>query len=149
MTVNPDNISQKQARRQLRKDLFISVLAFISLGIGFYDLSHVRTTTQFCWYDIMDLVIVGIFIIDFIWSAVGSGNWRAYARRHWYEIPSLLPITGNMVFGAEGRAHFAKLTISQDGPRDEIITCDWCCHANSCFLEYRHSELRAGHILIY
>ena len=101
MPVNPDNISQKQAKRQLRKDLFISLLALISLGIGFYDLSHVRTTTQFCWYDILDLVIVGIFIIDFIWSAAGSGNWRAYTRRHWYEIPSLLPITGNMVFGAE------------------------------------------------
>jgi len=101
MTANPNNISQKQAKRQLRKDIFISILALISLAIGFFDLSNVRTTTQFCWYDTLDLVIVGIFIIDFIWSAVGSGNWRAYARRHWYEIPSLLPITGNMVFGAE------------------------------------------------
>src|SRR6188472_21186 len=101
MTVNPDNISQKQARRQLRKDLFISLLALISVAIGLIDLTHVRTSTQFCWYDILDLVIVGIFIIDFIWSAAGSGNWRAYARRHWYEIPSLIPITGNMVFGAE------------------------------------------------
>jgi voltage-gated potassium channel len=101
MTVDPKTISQKQAQRQLRKDLFISVLALISVAIGLFDLSHVRTTTQFVWYDILDLVIVGIFIIDFIWSAVGSGNWRAYARRHWYELPSLIPITGNMVFGAE------------------------------------------------
>ena len=94
-------INQTQAARQLRKDLFISLLALISVAIGVYDLVNKRTSTQFTWYDIMDLCIVAIFIIDFVWSAVGSGNWRKYARKHWYEIPSLIPITGNMVEGAQ------------------------------------------------
>ena len=97
----PENITQRYARRQLRKDLFISGLAIISVGIGIYDLTSVRESTAFTWYDILDLIIVAIFIIDFIWSAAGSGNWKSYLRRHWYEIPSLIPLTGNMVFGAE------------------------------------------------
>ena len=95
------NISYRHARRQIRKDLFISVLALISVGIGIYDLTVERQSSVFTWYDILDLVIVGIFIIDFVWSAIGSGDWKAYVRRNWYEIPSLIPITGNMVFGAE------------------------------------------------
>src|SRR5687767_310282 len=101
MKEKPAHVKQLHARLQLRKDLFISVLALVSVGIGVYDLTHERTSTAFTWYDILDLVIVAIFIIDFVWSAIGSGNWKAYIRRNWYEIPSMIPITGNMVFGAE------------------------------------------------
>lgn len=98
---HPEYIAHRHAKKQLRKDLFISGLAIISVGIGIYDLTHDRSSTRFTWYDIVDLIIVGIFIIDFIWSAIGSGDWKAYIKRNWYEIPSLIPITGNMVFGAE------------------------------------------------
>lgn len=101
MKNSTETIAQRHAQRQLRKDLFISLLALISVSIGLYDLITSRTRTDFTWYDILDLVIVGIFIIDFIASASGSGNWKDYVRRHWYEIPSLIPITGNMVAGAE------------------------------------------------
>lgn len=94
-------IKHLHAKRQIRKDLFISFLALISVTIGIYDLTLVRGGTQFEWYDILDLVIVAIFIVDFVWSAIGSGDWRAYIKRNWYEIPSLIPLTGNMVVGAE------------------------------------------------
>lgn len=100
MKHKPDTVTQRHAERQLRKDLFISGLALISVAIGLYDLTRDRTGTHFTWYDILDLIIVAIFIIDFVWSAIGSGNWKAYVRRNWYEIPSLIPITGNMVVGA-------------------------------------------------
>lgn len=92
---------QLHAERQIRKDLYISVLALISVAIGLYDLSRDRSGSHFTWYDIVDLGIVTIFIIDFVWSAIGSGDWRAYIRRNWYEIPSLIPITGNMLVGVE------------------------------------------------
>ncbi|MEO5905941.1 MAG: ion transporter [Saprospiraceae bacterium] len=101
MQEKQDSIKHQHAKRQLRKDLFISFLALISVAIGIYDLTKQRSSTRFEWYDILDLVIVAIFIIDFVWSAIGGGDWKAYARRNWYEIPSLIPITGNMVFGAE------------------------------------------------
>lgn len=92
---------QRHAERQLRKDLYISALALVSAGIGLYDINHTREDNHFTWYDIVDLVIVVIFILDFIWSAAGSGNWRDYVKRHWYEVPTLIPITGNMVSGAQ------------------------------------------------
>ena len=101
MKNKPETTKQLHAERQIRKDLYISILALISVAIGIYDLSRDRSGSHFTWYDIVDLAIVGIFIIDFVWSAIGSGNWRAYIRRNWYEIPSLIPITGNMIVGAE------------------------------------------------
>ncbi|HZV70083.1 MAG TPA: ion transporter [Saprospiraceae bacterium] len=101
MKEKSEKITELQAKRQVTKDLFISVLALISVGIGLYDLKNTRQSSHFTWYDILDLIIVGIFIVDFVWSAIGSGNWKNYTRRHWYEIPSLIPITGNMVVGAQ------------------------------------------------
>lgn len=101
MKEKPDIRTQRHAERQIRKDLFISGLALVSVAIGLYDLNRGRTGTGFTWYDILDLVIVAIFIVDFIWSAIGSGDWKAYIRKYWYEIPSMLPITGNMIVGAE------------------------------------------------
>ena len=100
MKNKPETHKQRHAERQLRKDLVISALALVSVGIGVYDLSRSRADNHFTWLDILDLVIVGIFIVDFVWSAVNSGNWRTYLRQHWYEVPTLLPVTGNMVAGA-------------------------------------------------
>lgn len=101
MKRNSRTRTQRHAERQLRKDLFISALALVSVAIGIYDMTRVRTHARFTWLDILDLIIVAIFIVDFVWSARGSGNWRAYVRRNWYELPTLLPITGNMVAGAQ------------------------------------------------
>lgn len=91
---------RRHAERQLRKDLIISFLALVSVAIGIYDLARPRADARFTWLDIIDLFIVGIFIVDFAYSARVSGNWKRYARRHWYEIPSLIPVTGNMAAGA-------------------------------------------------
>lgn len=101
MKNKPETRTQRHAARQLRKDLLISALALVSVAIGLYDLRRVRAHSHFTWLDVVDLGIVVIFIVDFIRSARGSGDWRAYVRRNWYELPSLLPITGNMVAGAE------------------------------------------------
>ena len=94
-------MNDKHALRQMRKDLFISVLAIFSVAIGIYDLTHPRMTARFTPLDVLDLIIAGIFNIDFFYSAVSSGNWKNYLKQHWYEIPALLPVTGNMVKGAE------------------------------------------------
>jgi|GEM_PF-1480232 len=92
---------KRHAERQLRKDLFISTLAIVSVAIGLYDLARPRTSPDLTWLDVVDLAIVAIFIIDFVVSAHASGDWARYARKHWYEIPSLIPLTGNMTAGAD------------------------------------------------
>lgn len=94
-------MDSKHAVRQLRKDFFISVLAVISVGIGLHDMARPRALSTFTTLDILDLLIVAVFIIDFIWSAASCGDWRGYIKKHWYEIPSLIPISGSMAKGAE------------------------------------------------
>lgn len=91
-------------RRQLRRDLFISLLAVVSVGIGVLELARPRVDARFTAIDALDLAIVAVFIWDFVTHARASGDWRRYARRHWYEIPSLIPITGGLVEGLDGIA---------------------------------------------
>lgn len=94
-------MNSKHAVRQLNKDLLISILAIISVGIGIIDVARPRTHSHFTALDMLDLFIVAIFIFEFISSAATSGNWLKYVKKHWYELPSLIPITGNMAKGAE------------------------------------------------
>jgi voltage-gated potassium channel len=89
------------AFRQVKKDFVISLLAIISVCIGIYDMARPRKYSHFTPLDGFDLFIVLIFIVDFLHSAHTCGDWRLYAKNHWYEIPALLPITGSMVKGSE------------------------------------------------
>jgi voltage-gated potassium channel len=100
--MSPVAAGQESALRELRKDMLISVLALMSVAIGLYDLTHPRTSARWTTLDGIDLAIVVIFIFEFIWSASHSRNWRSYVRQHWYELPTLLPVTGNMTAWAEG-----------------------------------------------
>jgi len=94
-------MNDHHALRQLKKDTFISILAIISVAIGVYDFNRPRADAHFTPLDVLDLAIVGIFIVEFVHSARASRNWRAYLKQHWYELPSLIPVTGNMVAGAD------------------------------------------------
>lgn len=93
-------MNDRHALRQLKKDSFISALAVISVAIGIYDFNRLRADAHFTPLDVLDLAIVSIFIVDFVSSARASGSWRRYIKEHWYEIPTLIPVTGNMVQGA-------------------------------------------------
>lgn len=93
---------QRQMRRQLRHDLIISALAIVSVGIGVYELLNPRAARGFNLLDALDLAIVGIFIVDFTILARRSGDVWTYAKRHWWELPSLIPITGGLLEGLEG-----------------------------------------------
>lgn len=92
----------RQHRRQLHHDVIISSLALISVAIGVYELARPRIRPGFNAVDILDLAIVGVFILDFIRHARQSGNAWAYAGRHWWELPTLIPITGGIAHGLEG-----------------------------------------------
>lgn len=88
------------ARLQLRHDLVISSLALVSVGIGVYE--FVRPDPGFSLLDAVDLAIVGVFIVDFVRHARRSGDARAYMRARWWELPSLIPLTGGLVEGLGG-----------------------------------------------
>lgn len=88
------------ARRQLRHDLAISALALVSVGIGLYELA--RPDPRFSPLDALDLAIVAVFLVDFVRHARRSGDARRYVRGHWWELPSLVPVTGGLVEGLGG-----------------------------------------------
>lgn len=74
----------------------------MSVGIGVYDYRYPRASGEFIWLDWVDLTIVGVFLVDFIVEARRRGSFAAYAKENWWEIPSLVPITGAMIVQLEG-----------------------------------------------
>lgn len=88
-----------ESRGQLRRDLLISTLAIVSVLIGVWQLTHEAENPSFSWLDVVDLAIVAVFIVDFVWQARKCGDWGLYLRRHWWEIPSLIPASGIIVRG--------------------------------------------------
>jgi voltage-gated potassium channel len=96
-------VGQQQIGRQLKTDLLMSGLALISIGIGLYEIGSPRTEAGMTGLDWLDLGIVGLFLLDFAW-AVHRGGWRPTVRQRWWELPSLIPITGGMVASLDGIA---------------------------------------------
>ncbi|HEX2022420.1 MAG TPA: potassium channel family protein [Candidatus Thermoplasmatota archaeon] len=80
----------RPAARQAWRDVLISVLAVVSLAIGLRQISQ-EETGEFTWLDWIDLGIVAVFWVDFAWEARRHGGLWPYARRRWWEVPSLVP----------------------------------------------------------
>jgi len=98
-----NNVEQHQIRRQLKIDLWMSGLALVSISIGLYELGSARPATGMTSLDWLDLGIVGVFIGEFV-LAVRREGLRSVLRHRWWEMPSLIPITGGMVACLEGVA---------------------------------------------
>lgn len=92
------------SRASLPYELMLAALAIVSVGIGVHDFLNPRSATGFTWVDWLDLSIVAVFIVDFIVESRRRGSAWAHARDNWWELPSLIPITGGMIFQLEGFA---------------------------------------------
>lgn len=95
---------ERWLRRQLRHDVVIAFLALVSVGIGLYELARPRIDFRFSLLDAVDLAIVLVFIVDFVVHARESGDSWNYVKRHWWELPTLVPITGGIVEGLDAFA---------------------------------------------
>ncbi len=83
----------REPKRQVARDLVISLLALVSVTIGLYQYDQGADATgglHFGWLDGLDLAIVVVFWIDFVVESRRVG-FRVYARSHWIELPSLVP----------------------------------------------------------
>jgi voltage-gated potassium channel len=98
-----DNREQRHIQRQLKTDLLMSGLAIVSISIGLYELGSPRETAGMTSLDWLDLGIVGVFILDFL-LAVRRGGLGPTLKERWWELPSLIPITGGMVASMDGIA---------------------------------------------
>lgn len=93
-----------ESREQTRRHFHIAGLSALSLLIGVYEWTHPLPGVGLRPVDDIDLIISVVFIGDFVVHARGSGHWRRYVRRHWWELPALIPITGGMIPGFPGFA---------------------------------------------
>lgn len=88
--------------REFHRDVWITVLALVSVAIGLYQLATEPEHPTFTWLDAVDLVIVAIFAGDLVYHARRSGSpWR-YVARHWWELPSLIPSSAGLLLGVSG-----------------------------------------------
>ncbi|MEN6577146.1 MAG: potassium channel family protein [Phycisphaerales bacterium] len=94
---------QHQIGKQLKMDLFMSGLALVSISIGLYELGSSRPATGMTSLDWLDLGIVTVFILEFA-LAVRRRGLRQVLKERWWELPSLIPITGGMVASMDGIA---------------------------------------------
>ena len=97
-------MKERQAMEQLKTDVLMSVLALVSIGIGMYEIGRPRPLPGMTTLDWIDLSIVIVFIIDFARSVKRAGGLRPALREHWWELPSLIPITGGMIGSIDGIA---------------------------------------------
>lgn len=86
----------------LRRELFMAALAIVSVAIGLYQVSRPDLEARFTWLDAVDLGIVLLFAADLAWRARRSGVAGRYLRRHWWELPSLVPSSVGLLLDVGG-----------------------------------------------
>lgn len=97
-------MEEQHIRRQLKIDLWMSALAIVSIGIGLYEIGAPREATGMTTLDWIDLGIVAVFILEFAVAVMRGGGLGPVLRERWWELPSLIPITGGMVASLDGIA---------------------------------------------
>jgi hypothetical protein len=95
-------MEQHQIQRQLKTDLLMSGLALVSISIGLYEIGCPRPLAGMTSLDWLDLGIVTVFIGEFALAVRRGGGLRPVLKERWWELPSLIPITGGMIASLQG-----------------------------------------------
>lgn len=87
-------LSVSASPRVFMRDAIMAVLALASLGPIFYvELEGLQwPDPRFQLFAAVDLVFVLAFAGDLVWGLVQAKDRGAYLRRHWYELPGLVPL---------------------------------------------------------
>jgi voltage-gated potassium channel len=82
------------SRRQALLDVAMMVLAVLSLGLVLWvELEGIGwKDPRFKWVAAADLVIVLIFLGDFLYGLARAQDRKAFWRARWYELPGLVPL---------------------------------------------------------
>ena len=90
----PEVAAPTASRRLALRDFVMMVLALASLGPIFYvELEGVRwPDPRFQTLAAIDLGFVCVFLGDFLWGLSRAKDRWGFLRRHWYELPGLVPL---------------------------------------------------------
>jgi voltage-gated potassium channel len=100
---DPQKLNNTSATREFKHEIWITLLALLSVGIAIYQISEPVSEPRFTTLDAVDLVIVLIFAGDMVVQALRDkrGPW-SYLLRNWWLLPSLIPSCANLLVGFKG-----------------------------------------------
>lgn len=102
--ISKNRIAEERNFEQLKTDLLMTALAIISISIGLHEISNPAPAIGMTFFDWIDIGIVAIFIGEFLFSIKANGGFRSTLKKRWWELPSLIPITGGMLASVDGIA---------------------------------------------
>ncbi len=73
-------------------EVIVTYASLLSVVIAVVDITYPLPEDARLRLYLVDLVIVSILIIDYVYRARKSGDWRGYIRRTFYELPALIPV---------------------------------------------------------
>src|SRR5688572_14161146 len=89
----------------LGRDLAMVALALLSIAIVIYDEMRRPVGTLRTSLILVDLVIVLVFLVEFVARLRAADDKGAFLKRTWYEIPGMIP----MIVGELGFLRFFRL----------------------------------------
>jgi len=101
--IDPQKPNNASASREFRHEIWITLLALLSVGIAIYQISEPASQPTFTTLDAVDLVIVLIFAGDMVVQARRDrrGPW-SYLLQNWWLLPSLIPSCASLLVGFQG-----------------------------------------------
>lgn len=74
-------------------DIVMISLALVSVGLLIYEEVYDPGAAATRRIIIIDLVIVGIFAIEFLWRLARAPDRKAYVKGHWYDLVGMVPVS--------------------------------------------------------
>jgi voltage-gated potassium channel len=111
--LTPVEAPSTEPRRSALRDFVMMVLALLSLGpILYVELEGLQwPSPRFQVLAAIDLGFVCVFLGDFLWGLARTKDRWDFLRRHWYELPGLMPLyaEGLSLFRAAQLLRLARL----------------------------------------
>lgn len=99
----------------IAKELFLGILAILSIGIVLYDIFGKLTDSQRATVDRIDFAIAILFLVDWILSCYSSRDRQRFFRRNWYLLLAAIPFTDTLTQALRGLRVLRLLRILRAG----------------------------------
>ena len=125
-------MKQSRKRRLLRwyvlKELVLTVLALLSVGLVVYELAFNPSAAQHRLINHADFGIACLFLFDFCLELRIANDKRRYWRRNWYFLLAAIPITDSWTEALRGLRILRVLRLLRAG---EHVDFDVITHHSS------------------
>lgn len=86
-------IFQPTFRISIPKEIIMILLALFSTGLVLFEITHDVSGLEYLWFGIIDMVIAGIFLLDFLVGWYRADDVKEFWKRRWWELFACIPFT--------------------------------------------------------